>query len=144
MKLFLSRIFCLFLALQVLLSSAGFAMNEHYCKIKGEKVWSLSKALSCCSVKDKQQFQTKTPSFKKTKCCNDKVFHAKVTTESNQNTYTDSVDYASLVWECQMPPMWAFRNEVLPVETASILYYHSPAPPPSGRDILIKIQSFLI
>ena len=144
MKLFFSRIFCLFLALQVLLSSAGFAMNEHYCKIKGEKVSSLSKILDCCSVKEKKQFQTKTPAYKKSKCCNDKVFHAKVTTESNQNTYTESVDHASLVWECQMPAMWVFRNEVLPVETASTLYYHSPAPPLTGRDILVKNQSFLI
>jgi hypothetical protein len=59
MKLFFSRIFCLFLALQVLLSSAGFAMNEHYCKIKGEKVWSLSKVLGCCSVKEKSNFKQK-------------------------------------------------------------------------------------
>ena len=108
MKLFFSRIFCLFLALQVLLSSAGFAMNEHYCKIRGEKVWSFKKVRSCCTSKPKSQepleadlknvFEecscctskpksqepSKTASIKKDKCCADKVFHAKVSTESGQ------------------------------------------------------------
>jgi len=145
MKLFFSRIFCLFLALQVLLSSTGFAMNEHYCKIRGEKVWSFKKVRSCCTSKPKSQEPSKTASIKKDKCCADKVFHAKVSTESGQfSPSLDSVDFASLVWQCQLPPMWVFRNEILPFETSAVLYYHSPAPPLSGRDILVNIQSFLI
>ncbi|WP_144080044.1 HYC_CC_PP family protein [Flectobacillus major] len=145
MKSFITRIFCFIMALQVLFSSTGFAMNEHYCKIKGEKVWSFTKKNACCSTKEKQQFNNQKPSFKKTKCCGDKVVYNKISAESTHaNSGENLAKNTPLDWECFVPAIVSLRNELLPIECASVIFYHSPAPPLTGRQVLLFIQSFLI
>ncbi len=141
----LTRILCLFMAFQVLFASTGFSMYEHYCKIKGAKTYSLSvPKKSCCSIKSSRKDLKKTsksPSIKRSKCCSDHVTHYKINPNSLKGK---QIDFKSpvLVFEANVVPIY---DHTQAVQIAySSLPYTSNAPPISGRERIIFIQSFLI
>lgn len=137
-----SRMVCLLMALQVLVSSMGFAINEHFCKIRGAKVWSFTKKQDCCK---KTTIPSKTPLVSKAKCCADKVLLTKVvhqniedaqTKQGIKKINTDALyQFNTLVW---------LSSLCLPRNNEAVVFFHAPAPPLSGRAILLKKQSFLI
>jgi len=143
MNFFLTRIFCLFMVFQVLFASTGFSMYEHFCKIKGAKTYSLSTPKkSCCSVKNANSEQTKKTVLKRAKCCSDQVNHYKINTNASQNLKID-VQIPTLAWTASPIFDYSFtsNSETLSFNT---LHYSNTAPPISGRDRLVFIQSFLI
>jgi hypothetical protein len=143
MKTFLARIFCLFMAFQVLFASTGFSMYEHFCKIKGAKTYSLSTPKkSCCSAKKTNTEQSKKPTLKRTKCCSDQVNHYKINTNAAQSLKID-VQIPTLAWIASPIFDYSFTHsrEIFSFNT---LHYSNTAPPISGRDRLVFIQSFLI
>lgn len=142
----LNRIFCLFMAFQVLFASTGFSMYEHFCKIKGAKTYSLTTPKkSCCSVraslKDNKN-PSKSPSIKRSKCCSDHVTHYKINPNSLKGK---QIDFKSpvLVFEIALVPTFDYSQTDANVAYLS-LPYTSNAPPISGRERIIFIQSFLI
>lgn len=143
MKTFLARIFCLFLAFQVLFASTGFSMYEHFCKIKGVKTYSLSTPKkSCCSVKIQSTENEKKSTLKRTKCCSDQVNYYKINTNASQSLKID-VQIPALAWITSPIFDHAFTHssEIFSFHT---IHYYKTAPPISGRDRLVFIQSFLI
>ena len=143
MKTFSTRIFCLFMAFQVLFASTGFSMYEHLCKIKGAKTYSLSTLKkSCCSVEMGHTQQAKKTVLKSVKCCSDQVNYYKINTNASQNLKFE-VHIPALAWVVSPTFNYSFTNSS---ETLSFnaLHHSSTAPPISGRDRLIFIQSFLI
>jgi hypothetical protein len=146
MNKLLTRIFCLFMAFQMLFASTGFSMYEHYCKIKGAKTYSLSiPKKPCCSVKSSRKdlkTSSKTSSIKRSKCCSDHVTHYKINPNSLKGK---QIDFKSpvLVFEANLMPTFDYTQADTNIAYLS-LPYTSNAPPISGRERLIFIQSFLI
>ena len=139
----LTRIFCLLMAFQVLFASTGFAMYEHFCKIKGATAYSLSAPKkSCCSVKKSSSESSKKLMLKREKCCSDHVSLYKISPNASQGVKTD-FKTPSLAW-VSIPVFthaYAYKSEK---KSFNILHYSNSAPPLSGRDRLVFIQSFLI
>lgn len=143
MKTFLTRIFCLFMAFQVLFASTGFSMYEHFCKIKGAKTYSLSTPKkSCCLVKKAIREQKKNAVLKRAKCCSDQVNYYKVDTNASQSLKID-VQIPAFAWVISTIFNYSFTHN-RGILSFNILHYSNAAPPISGRDKLIFIQSFLI
>lgn len=143
MKTFLTRILCLFMVFPLLFASTGFSMYEHFCKIKGDKTYSLSTPKkSCCSVKNANSEQTKKTVLKRAKCCSDQVNHYKINTNASQSLKID-VQIPTLAWIASPIFDYSFTHnrEIL---SLNILHYANTSPPISGRDRLVFIQSFLI
>jgi hypothetical protein len=139
----LTRILCLFMAFQVLFASTGFAMYEHFCKIKGSTTYSLSTPKkSCCSVKKSSSQQSKKPILKRAKCCSDQVSHYKISPNASQGVKID-FKTPSLAWVYTpvFTYSYAHTSENISFNT---LHYSNSAPPLSGRNRLVFIQSFLI
>ena len=143
MKNQLTRIFCLFMAFQVLFASTGFAMYEHFCKIKGEKTYSLSVSKKgCCPSKKVNSEHSKKTVLKRAKCCSDHVAHYKITPNASQSLKGD-FKIPSFAWIST--PMFAYAYACSSVKISfNTLHYSNNAPPLAGRDRLIFIQSFLI
>ena len=143
MKTFSLRIFCFLMAFQVLFASTGFAMYEHFCKIKGSITYSLSAPKkSCCSVKKEVKFDEKQSVLKRAKCCSDQITHHKISPNASQGHKIDfqnsSLAYihtSACTFTCTQTSETISKNNLL---------YSNLSPPLSGRDILIFIQSFLI
>ena len=139
----LTRIFCLFMAFQVLFASTGFAMYEHFCKIKGAKTYSLSAPKkSCCSVKKSSSEQSKKLVLKRAKCCSDQVSHYKISPNASQSIKID-FKTPSFAWVYTPVFTYAYTHTSEKI-SFNTLHYSNSAPPLSGKDRLIFIQSFLI
>ena len=90
MKNRVAHIFCFFMAFQVLFASTGFSMYEHYCKIKGEKTYSLSVSnKTCCPSKKAKTEHSKKVVLKRAKCCSDHVSFYKISPNASQSLNAD-------------------------------------------------------
>ena len=139
----LTRIFCLFMAFQVLFASTGFAMYEHFCKIKGSTTYSLSTPKkSCCSLRKQATENSKKLILKRAKCCSDQVSLYKISPNASQGVKIDFKN-PSLAWvnTSVSTISYADTSENISFNT---LHYSNAAPPLSRRDRLVFIQSFLI
>jgi hypothetical protein len=139
-----ARIFCLFMAFQVLFASTGFAMYEHYCKISGKKTYLFAQPKkSCCKINAKAESQTAKHVLKKAKCCSDQIAHYKITTNASNGIGIDfKVPVLAWIHECVAsfcPASWIAQPVVF-----SVRHYYNTAPPLAGRQRLVFIQSFLI
>ncbi len=143
MKQFFTRSICLLMALQVLLSSTGFATTEHWCAVKGKKTFLFAKPKPCCKVLDKQCSQSSKSTIKRAKCCKDQtVFH-----KLNANASTGKATHFdfqapvtglfSVTFSTPFPHFAVFSPRLW-------AHYANPAPPATGRQILTRIQCFLI
>jgi len=131
------------MAFQVLFVSTGFSMYEHFCKIKRLTTYSLSTPKkSCCSVKKPSAENAKKSVLKRAKCCSDQVSHFKISPNASQGFKID-FKTPSLAWV--YTPLFTYahihRSENISFNS---LHYSNSAPPISGRDRLVFIQSFLI
>ena len=131
------------MAFQVLFASTGFAMYEHFCKIKGSTTYSLSAPKkSCCSVKKPSSEQSKKLMLKRAKCCSDQISLYKISPNASQGVKIN-FKTPSLTWV--YTPTFAYScthtSENISFNT---LNYSNSAPPLSGRNRLVFIQSFLI
>jgi hypothetical protein len=142
MKQIIRRTFCLYLALQVLFASTGFAMYEHWCLMKGTKTVSFVHEEKC------QKASHKAPrcgaSFKRSKCCSDKVSYYKIQTPSadggSVNFVCQHLDLVSIFTPIYFPST-AWINQTV---SFRLPHFYSAAPPLHGRSMLIFVQSFLI
>ena len=143
MKTFLLRIFCLLMAFQVLFASTGFAMYEHFCKIKGAKTYSLTiSKKSCCSYKKQNKSDEKQTVLKRAKCCSDQVTYHKISPNASQG---HKIDFQNLSLVCIPVSIGAYTYEQVSENISkNNLLYSNSSPPLSGRDIVIFVQSLLI
>ena len=143
MKTFLLRIFCLLMAIQVLFASTGFAMYEHFCKIKGSTTYSLSAPKkSCCSVKNSSSGQSKKLILKRAKCCSDQVSHYKISPNASQGV---KIDFKTASLADIHQPVCTFKHiQASENISENNLLYSNLSPPISGRNRIIFVQSFLI
>lgn len=153
LKNIIYRYFTLFLALIVLLSSAGVGLVQHECIIKGKSVDLVFKVDKkrcnlCVSSRHEvaQKSDSSTPVFKKISCCTEKQLLKVVeyqTTAQKLNLENSIRDSSPLV----LPGLFCFesfsqvvssREDLLPATTFSFTspYY--------GRSLLSFVQQLLI
>ena len=139
----LTRIFCLFMAFQVLFASTGFTMYEHFCKVKGSTTYSLSAPKkSCCSVKKEVKPDEKQSVLKRAKCCSDQITYHKISPSASQG---HKIDFQSSSLAYIHTSVCSFtRTQASETISENILLYTNSSPPISGRNRIIFVQSFLI
>ncbi len=144
MKKNLFRLFNLLMAVIVLLSSTGFGLVEHSCIVKGKQTSLHKSDASCCGKKNPQTPNQNKTTLKKANCC------------SEEEKY-ENVDYSSSVSQIvakftQKTIDWV-KNTVISfvqviIETILGIVSSSAQSTsvcfPSGRAILVFVQSFLI
>lgn len=139
----LKRIFCFFMAIQMLLVSTGFAMTEHFCKLRGKKTYIFSKPKSCCFDKMKAAKNNSKSQIKRSKCCQDDVTYNKINVNASQG-YTLEFNAQPFTWIVSQVSFLDLNSRITDPVSFNTTHYYSPAPPLSGRDRLIFFQSFLI
>jgi len=143
MKLFRKtlRFFTLALALQVLLSHTGLAVNIHTCLISGKSFSSISYIADCCAGEEADSEMLEW--LKKTNCCSSDTDFKKVDSET-------SPEFSKV----QLGATEYFPIEFLELATLHLCpsetdhNYHSfqyvEPPLPSGKALLANIQVYLI
>ena len=118
-------------------------MYEHFCKIKGLTTYSLSNPKkSCCSLKKQVTENSKKSILKRAKCCSDQVSLYKISPNASQGVKIDFKN-PSLAW-VNTPVFTHSYADISENISFNTLHYSNAAPPLSGRDRLVFIQSFLI
>lgn len=143
MKSRLIRIFCLLMVMQVLFMSTGFSMIEHYCKIKGKQTFIFSSPPKCCFNKIKHEKKSSNPLLKRAKCCNEQTTLLKISPNASQGNEI-AQEFQVHNWIAITPTVLSFSAWVSEAVSFQVPHFYSPAPPLSGRKLLIIIQSFLI
>ncbi|GAB3545762.1 HYC_CC_PP family protein [Spirosoma fluminis] len=149
MKRALFRLFNLFMACIVLLSSTGFGLVEHSCHMRGKKktmivAFSEVKSPKGCSA-DQQSHLDERIVFKKTECCQDDHQFENVDVSSSLSQlvakFVKTVAEAVITSAVTMLTWlvgWVFDKQSSALTTA-------PSPPSqSGRDIITFDRSLLI
>lgn len=143
MKSRLTRIFCLLMAMQVLFMSTGFSMIEHYCKIKGKQTFIFSSPPKCCFNKIKHEKKSSNSLLKRAKCCHEQTTLLKINLNASQGHEIVQV-FQAQNWVAIAPKALTLSSWVSEAVSFQIPHFYSPAPPLSGRNLLVFIQSFLI
>ena len=143
MKLHLNRIFCLLMAMQVLFMSTGFSMIEHYCKIKGKQTFIFSSPPKCCLNKIKHEKKSSNSLLKRAKCCNEQTTFFKMNPDTSQG-YGIAQEFQAHNLISITSKVLFFSTWVSEAVSFKVPHFYSPAPPLSGRNLLVFIQSFLI
>lgn len=143
MKSRFTRIFCLLMAMQVLFMSTGFSMIEHFCKIKGKQTFIFSSPPKCCFNKIKHDKKSSNTLLKRTKCCNEQTTFFKINPNASQGQDL-AQEFQAHNWIAITPKVLCFSTWVSQAISLQVPHFHSPAPPLSGRKLLVFIQSFLI
>lgn len=139
----LKRIFCFFMAIQLLLASTGFATNEHFCKLRGKKTYIFSKPKSCCLDKMRAANNNSKSQIKRSKCCQDAFKYNKINVNASQGNTLES-NTQPFAWILNQVSFLGLNSRITDPVSFNTTHYYSPAPPLSGRDRLIFFQSFLI
>ncbi len=142
--MFSKRFIACWLAIQVLLMSTGFAVTEHFCKIRGEKTYSFVGTSSCCKEKVNSVAKAPQPTIKRASCCKNQVIYAKVTP---QTVLHKSVMPAQ---EQTVALPFSLLSYFVPKSLVSSSHYAFPADSfletllRTGRTILLVVQCFRI
>lgn len=143
MKSFLTRTFCLFMALQVLVASTGFATTEHWCAVKGKKTFLFTKPKSCCPFVQKQVSASSKPAIKRGKCCTNQLVFHKINTNAAQGSTVDWKVFTP-VWAVLPVPTFGLPLTIAAVASFFVLHYYNPSPPLTGQQRLLFLQILLI
>lgn len=163
MKNFLRHIAITFTLLVFLFSISGFTIYRHECLISGKVSLSLVALKDCCEKKVAEKEKVaknenhdcckkenkksssksnceneKTEVKKKDKCCSHTSFTKQLKTDFSFSSQKINSD--------QIVTNAVSTKQVVAIENSSekIISYTDPSPPLSGRNILIRIQSFII
>ncbi len=131
------------MAFQVLFASMGFTVIEHLCKVKGRQTFVVSTPKECCSDKKEAINALNLQHFKKTKCCEEHTAVHKVITDSSSR-YNPELQAPAFFWLDK--PVSNFIINSWETESVSfrIPHFYDTAPPIAGKNLLIRIQTFLI
>jgi hypothetical protein len=143
MKKTLSRIFNVFMAILVLISSTGFGLIEHSCTVRGKQT-SLHKSSTVCCVNPKhQQSNNQKASLKKAKCCSEQEKYENVEYSSSASQVVAKFAQNALDWV--KTTVITFAKTIVETILENISSSNkSSSTSPTGREILVFIQSFLI
>jgi hypothetical protein len=135
------KILTLFMSLNILFSAMGFALFEHTCHSIGHTTFGFSEQDFCDMAVEETEISTFELSFKQGSCCETEGNFQNLSLESGSsfNTLVLPVLILDLIADTHFFN-WqsvAYFDEAIPIPDTL-------APPNNGRQILIKIQTFLI
>jgi hypothetical protein len=144
MKKAFSRIFNVFLAVVVLLSSTGFGLVEHSCTVKGKQTSLHKSKNACCANNPHQQQNQQKSTIKKAKCCSEREKYENVDYSSSASQIVAKFTQKSIDWlkVTVVSFVRTIIETILQVITSST--HSSSKSLSTGRDILSFVQSYLI
>ena len=131
------------MAVVVLLSSTGFGLVEHSCTVRGKQT-SLHKSSSvCCGKTQNQSANHQKATIKKSKCCSEDEKYENVAYSSSASQLVAKFTQNALDWA--KTTFTSFAKTIVESILDNISSTNkSTSSSPSGREILVFIQSFLI
>ena len=143
MKKTLSRIFNLFMAILVLISSTGFGLVEHSCTVRGKQTSLHKSGGSCCGKTQQHSNGSPKTTVKKSKCCSEDEKYENVEYSSSASQTVAKFAQNALDWV--KTTVFTFVKDFVEtiLENISSSKKTSSASP-TIREILVFIQSFLI
>jgi hypothetical protein len=137
MKKAFSRIFNVFLAVVVLLSSTGFGLVEHSCTVKGKQTSLHKSKNACCANNPHQQQNQQKSTIKREKYEN--VDYSSSASQIVAKFTQKSIDWLKVT---VVSFVRTIIETILQVITSST--HSSSKSLSTGRDILSFVQSYLI
>ncbi len=142
MKKILFRTFNVMMAVIVLLSSTGFGLVEHSCTMRGKQTSLHKSGDACCGITKQQKNHQKTI-LKKSKCCSEDEKYENVEYSSSASQLVAKFAQNTLDWI--KSTVISFTKTIVETILDNISSSNkTSAAPPSGREILAFIQSYLI
>jgi len=150
MKRTLHQLFCLLMASVVLVTSTGFGLIEHACKVRGKQVQlaSFRKETSCkgCPSGMHHRSENHQTVIKKSDCCQAEQRYENVSFTSSISQliakFIKSVTDTALAGLSHVVE-WLFA-QLLPSRSATIALTVDPPSLLSGRELLAFVQRFLL
>lgn len=145
------KILHLILALNILLSSSGIMVFEHFCQMRGKKVALFVQPKNCCQKRtqvkssycEKQEGSNMEESLSRIPCCSNKSSFLKTDTHP---TLQKAMKISLVADSFDLPPSlnftFEFSRDILP-HNQKMLRFYLYKPPPRMRDIPVLVQSFL-
>ncbi len=143
MKKILFRTFNVMMAVIVLLSSTGFGLVEHSCTVRGKQTSLHKNGTACCGKTQQQTPNHQKTTIKKSKCCSEEEKYENVAYSSSASQLVAKFTQNALDWVKTRAITFAKTIVETILENISSSN-KSSAVPPSGREILAFIQSYLI
>ncbi len=146
----LLRCLHLFIALNLLISSTGLNVYEHFCRMKGNSVSIFAKPSGCCSKKNNNAPCTTTPTttqqgFKKKPCCEERSHYIKSTIQGSNSfsntSHSPTPPILDVVPQAMCDLHLAFTSSFAPF-CPKILRFWLYTPPLPKRDICVLVQTF--
>jgi hypothetical protein len=143
MKKVLFRAFNVMMAVIVLLSSTGFGLVEHSCTVRGKQTSLHKNGAACCGKTQQQSTNHQKTTIKKSKCCSEDEKYENVEYSSSASQLVAKFTQNALDWV--KSTITTFAKTIVETILENISSSNkSSSPSPSGREILVFIQSFLI
>lgn len=121
------------------LSAVGVRLSFHYCGDTLKEVSILEPAESCCGVKEiPNSFPSEDNCIKKGSCCS--LEYQVIDGTDAPLTTTQVKAFHPISVEFIQPIVYSFSS----ITETQIAHPDANAPPLSGRDILVRVQRFLI
>jgi hypothetical protein len=135
MKQSTHKILTFLLAVQVMLSSTGFAFYEHTCSMSLNKKVTFHPEKACCDLKPVASPDENQPQFKQGICCETQVNYQKLDTKSG---FDSKVQFkAQQSQEVTPASFFNFEKQIL-VSEAAVIDSQINAPPQTGRSLLTR------
>ena len=143
MKKVLFRAFNVMMAVIVLLSSTGFGLIEHSCTVRGKQTSLHKSGAACCGNNQQKSSNHQKTTIKKSKCCSEDEKYENVAYSSSASQLVAKFAQNALDWA--KTTFTSFAKTIVETILDNISSSNkSSSSPPSGREILVFIQSFLI
>ncbi|WP_341227389.1 hypothetical protein [uncultured Arcticibacterium sp.] len=141
MKRTVLKSLAVFMALNILFSATGLAMFEHTCHAIGLTTNSFTEEDSCSMESHTVEANDGQLSFKQNECCETHAHFKNVDLEISSS-------FQQVVWPAlkleEISNYFSFATAPKAFQLQPSYDFMANAPPESGRQILIKVQSFLI
>jgi hypothetical protein len=141
MKWKLLKLLAFAMALNILFSSVGFARFEHTCHSLGITSHSFTGYEFCEMESSAIDSPSNELSFKQNDCCETHADFKNLKTESSSSFEKTYISFVAVNFKIDG---YNFTIQAIFISESDSVLPPSNAPPDSGRDILIKNQTFLI
>lgn len=142
--MFSKRFIACWLAIQVLVMSTGFAMTEHFCKIRGEKTYSFINAKSCCKERVAVAVKSSKTSVKRASCCKNSLIYAKITPQTALQKSAIPAQALAVTLPFSLVSYFVVKNLVSSNVYKFSSYSFLETLLRTGRTILLTVQCFRI
>ncbi len=133
----------IFLAFNLLLSTTGWNVYEHFCKLKGNSISIATPIKSCCAKKSHQN-TSKQHGFNKKSCCQDANHFVKSNLKSVNFIFEKHFDSQTPdLFQTRFCTLNIVQNHTIIPFSQKIIRFWLYKPPSPERDIPVLVQSFL-